>query len=148
MYYKKVGGYHDENPNSHGADNSLLYRGELRPAAVARQPVGEGFAAAQSCLPRRSRSLGMVDTSASHRRKCYCGCGIRRNQKPVVVILEPGCPVQNGLCDSDVFVADEPCGTHPSKVISMTTASDNTTPQAPDLEYFGTLHIEVATPVE
>lgn len=30
----------------------------------------------------------------------------------------------------------------------MTTASDNTTPQAPDLEYFGTLHIEVAAPVE
>src|SRR5699024_1029021 len=30
----------------------------------------------------------------------------------------------------------------------MTTALDNTAPQAPDLEYFGTRNIEVATPVE
>ena len=36
----------------------------------------------------------------------------------------------------------------PTNLDAMTTALDNTAPQAPDLEYFGTLNIEVATPVE
>lgn len=37
---------------------------------------------------------------------------------------------------------------HPGSVLSMATTSENTAPQAPQLEYFGTLDIEVASPVE
>src|SRR5699024_5955186 len=78
--------YRDENTTSRSTGDSLLYRVEFWPVAADWQPLGEGLAVAQSGLPRQSRCLGMVDPAAGHRRQCYCGCGIRRSDTPLVTL--------------------------------------------------------------